>query len=366
MKQNDYVALLDSDVITIKHPITKREVRLHRIIAVKSFKLDNFDFFSKQYSTSELLEQYQQQHKEAQHQYDVIRSAMEELNHTIDASLHDKDKYNKLEVALSVESRKIDTLERKIVQLELELDNKQISSKTIRINTIGGYVQSLDNLDPSTPVWVDNRAKVFDSAKILGGSLVEDNAVIFQNAVVDASHIQGHARIHENAQVVDCCIEDLATIKGNAVLTRAIVQNSSMVFGSAHVEDSVLRVGSCIFGQAQVQNCTLTDVARISGNAHVVSCHLDGGASVNEGTISNETISKINDLRETFFEGSLADIKPCVMTYEGREYRGFATMIPGHAWSLLYADKDLKQIVQTPNGMNLKITAQEAVGRPTF
>jgi len=33
MVQNDYVALLDADTINIKHPITKKTVKLYRTIA---------------------------------------------------------------------------------------------------------------------------------------------------------------------------------------------------------------------------------------------------------------------------------------------------------------------------------------------
>lgn len=283
MIQNDYAALLDADTITVKHPITKKNIKLHRIIALKTFKLDRYDsviinelesLTEKSNYLNETITQFQEQQENyritindlmLKEEFHRVKELQSELDHLV---------YN-LE-KLQIEH---DNLNLKILNCSNILD-----TKTVEQYAIGGYVQSIDNLDPNVPVWVDHRARVFDSAKILNGSLVTESCVIYGDVEIDSSRIKNYARVHGKSKVLKSTIKDLAEIKGNVTIYNCQVGNSAMIFENATVNNSILETGSCIRGNAVVDNSILKDASQIQGVASVTNCTLGGRAVILEGT----------------------------------------------------------------------------------
>jgi len=196
-----------------------------------------------------------------------------------------------LQSELDVNSHKLESLKTLHEDLSLKIENNRniLDTKTVEIHTIGGYVESIDNLDPTTPVWVGHRARVFDSAKILNGSLITESAVIYGNAQVDCSRVKHYARIHGNSKVVKSTIKDLSEIKGNAQLSNCQVSNSAMIFEDAVVSDSILETGSCIRGNAVVKQTILKDASQIQGKTEVLNCKLGGRAVLLEGQYQNQS-----------------------------------------------------------------------------
>ena len=188
-------------------------------------------------------------------------------------------------------------IEEEDLDLRILNNSNILDTKTIEKHTIGGYVESLDNLDPVNPVWVDHRARVFDSAKILNGSLVTESCVIFGNAEIDASRVKHYARVHGNAKVTKSTVKDLSEIKGDAKIFNCQVGNSAMVFENATVNDTILETGSCIRGNSIVINCILKDTAQIQGDSQVTNCKLGGRAVILEGNHENETFYEDYNLK---------------------------------------------------------------------
>lgn len=225
MVQNSYIGLLDKDTITIKHPITKQDVKLFRVISLKSFRLEIY-------------------------------------NHE-----------NPEEPIL----------------------------KPVKQFSIGGWVQSLDNLD-TEPVWVDHRVRVFDKAKIVSGSLVTENCLIFGNSVIESSRLENYCRIHGDAHVKNCKISDLTEVKGKTRIENSILKNSSMVFEDAIVENCELSVGSCIRGKAHVKFSKLTDTSQIQGDSQVSNCELSGRSVILTGVHENQNYFQDDNLKIDFFD----------------------------------------------------------------
>lgn len=296
MVQNDYVGLLDADTISVKHPITKKSVKLYRTIALKTFKLDRYD--------SEIiseLEKFEQEVESLEANLLELNEKQTNLKTVID-ELTLKEEFRRvkeLQAEFDLNSNAIDDLNSKIEDLNLKyLNNKNIlDTKTIEKHTIGGYVESINNLDPDTPVWVGHRSRVFDDAKILNGSLITESAVIYGNAEINSSRIKHYARIHGNAQIHKSTIKDLAEIKGNAKLFNCQVGNSGMIFEDADVKNTILETGSCIRGKANVDKCILKDTAQIQGNSNVVNCKLGGRAVILDGSHANQSFYEDYNLK---------------------------------------------------------------------
>lgn len=115
--------------------------------------------------------------------------------------------------------------------------------------SLGGFVESENNLSHSGDAWV------YEDASVYGSALVCDNALVCGNA-----RIYDDARIYGNAQVY-----------GNAWISGgACVSGNAQVYGNTHV-----------YGNASISDITLVcDNARIYGNARVYcNTHVYGNAS---------------------------------------------------------------------------------------
>lgn len=97
----------------------------------------------------------------------------------------------------------------------------------LKKGTLGGYVQSEDNLSQFGKSWVYAHAKVYDNALIkdnaavVGNAEVHGDAVVGDNAHVFASDVYNSAVITGNADVSNSSVHDRAIIEGNARLNGA-------------------------------------------------------------------------------------------------------------------------------------------------
>jgi carbonic anhydrase/acetyltransferase-like protein (isoleucine patch superfamily) len=296
MVQNDYVALLDADTINVKHPITKKTIKLYRTIALKSFKLDRYDsvIISELGKLREEFELIQNEIIELQTKQENFNVVINEL--TLKEEFR---RVKELQSELETNSKRLEDLLIQSEDIDLKMTNKRniLDTKTIEKHTIGGYVQSLDNLDPDNPVWVDHRARVFDNAKILHGSLITESCVIYGNAEISSSRVKHYARIHGDSKVIKSMVKDLSEIKGNVKLFNCQLSNSSMVFENADVNNTILETGSCIRGNAVVNNCILKDTAQIQGKSQVTNCKLGGRAVILDGIHENQSFYEDYNLK---------------------------------------------------------------------
>lgn len=125
--------------------------------------------------------------------------------------------------------------------------------------TLGGYVESENNLSHSGNCWIYEDAKVYENASIY------DNAQIRSRASV-----RGNARVYDEARV-----DSNATVDGCAVVHgRALVTNSAFVYEHADVDESAYVAGnSRVFGRAIISGRSrVTQFAEVHGDACVYGC----------------------------------------------------------------------------------------------
>lgn len=134
----------------------------------------------------------------------------------------------------------------------------------INKGTLGGYVESEYNLSHDGESWVEDKACVYGSARVLGNATVGDDAMVFGGAIVgDNARILGKSRVYGSAMVY-----------GNATVgCNAMVYDKARVHGDATLLDSA-RVFEC---------ASVRCLAYIHGNASVCGkSNIGGNVSVSE------------------------------------------------------------------------------------
>lgn len=304
MKSNSYIGLLDSDTILVKHPKTQRQVKLHRVIAMKTFQLKPSNIQGINHIPTA------EKHKLVMQKYlDSIQKTYDSFDSLIAAAI-EKEEVEKIK-KLTTEKIKCE-IELNRFRSEFTKNDVLINSpdslllpKTIEIYTIGGYVESLDNLDPENPVWVDHRARVFDNAKILDNSLVTENCIIYDNAKIVNSRVQNYARIHDDCYIESSNIKDLTEVKNNAVVKNCLLENASMVFESANITNCILNTGALCRGNSVVKNSIVLDTSQIQGDTEVTDCILEYRSCLLSGTHNNLNISDNIELETRISEGEI-------------------------------------------------------------
>lgn len=192
---------------------------------------------------------------------------------------------------------------------------------TIKKGTLGGYIESDNNLSHSGTAWIHDTAKVFgnalvtDDAHVHGNviikdkALVENDAFVTDNAIIqdhasvsDSAIVRDEARIYNNASVYDnALIQNKASISGNAqIYGNAAITGTSQITDNALVYGkATLRGNVIVTGNAQIKgNANLYDHVRISEHALISrnatlhnNVHVSGFAHVTTKLDGNETIT---------------------------------------------------------------------------
>ncbi len=194
-------------------------------------------------------------------------------------------------------SNKIVTLYKIIAMktFSLTIDNgKEVITKIIEKYSIGGYVESIQNLDTENPVWIDNSARVFDNAYVSNGSLVQDTALVYDDSIVNNSFIGNHARIHGNSKVTNTSVLGFGEIKDNVIVSDSYIKRSAKIYENATIVNSNFSNGSSAHGNCNITDSTITDISEIRGNAVIINCKYSGRVIREDGTYTNETVD--NDM----------------------------------------------------------------------
>lgn len=242
---------------------------------------------------------------------------------------------------------------------------------TIPIYSIGGYVESLDNIDDETaPCWIDNRSRVFGNAIIKDGSYISDNCIVYGDAVVSKSNLKNYVRIHGTSEVIDSELSGLSEIKGSPKIERCTISNSAMIFENPLVTDTHMDVGSCIRGNAHVIGSTLTHTSKIQGESIVYNCKLENQTVISEGEWKDQTFSQVVQMKEERGQDSEIDLinnlRQVTVNFDDIEYKGWAMLTAGMSKAFLYRDKTMKHLVNTRNGMQITVLAEELYGTEVF
>ena len=133
----------------------------------------------------------------------------------------------------------------------------------VKKGSIGGIVSGFNNLTQSGNCWIANNARV------LGTSRVEDNARVYNKAIVKNSTISGKARIYGNARVENSYITDYARIYDNTVVINSRrIGGRTKIHGNAYVSSSGYIAGHVdISGNAIInESVDLTGYINITGD----------------------------------------------------------------------------------------------------
>ena len=118
-------------------------------------------------------------------------------------------------------------------------DFEIITGKTITAGTLGGYIETEDNLSHSGEAWVDGNACVTDCATVGGCAIVRGDAYVADNAcVTDRATVRGNASVRGNACVTDrAYVTDCALVHGAAqVLGDGYIYGNADITGNAYIE----------------------------------------------------------------------------------------------------------------------------------
>lgn len=113
-----------------------------------------------------------------------------------------------------------------------------LSFGDVHAGELGGYIQSINNLDPDGECWiydsscVSGRARILGNAKILGGSTVTDEALVYGNARLESSRMKGCTRVFDGALAYNTVILQNAWIHQQATCIDSIITDDVDVFGS--------------------------------------------------------------------------------------------------------------------------------------
>ena len=141
--------------------------------------------------------------------------------------------------------------------------------------TLGGWIESEDNLSQEGNCWVCETAKVYGNAKICDNALIRMDAQVFDNAIIGGeSFIADTAKVYGNAKIG--CIK---TSGWNS----PSIRGKANVFGNARVDELGVQVVEIyerakIYGNAQIvgKSCTC-----ISGNVEIYdNAKINGGVGI--------------------------------------------------------------------------------------
>lgn len=132
----------------------------------------------------------------------------------------------------------------------------------IKKGQLGGFVQSLDNLNGNA--WIGEEAIVFEKARVRGRSRVRGRAVIYGNA-----HIFGDSRIYENANLFDSVV-----VKGNSRIF-----GNTYLYGAAIVDENAMISSNddyCVFQSFGSAHRSTTFYRTLTGNVRVICGCFEG------------------------------------------------------------------------------------------
>tara|TARA_Y100000389_G_C17456332_1_gene518443 strand:+ start:2349 stop:3206 length:858 start_codon:yes stop_codon:yes gene_type:complete len=196
MIHNSYVALLDQDKITIKHPTNdSRQVTLYRICALKTFKLPAFDIVIEKNTVGGYV----------QGLHNLDPEAPSWVGHRSRVFDDAKILHGSLLTESCVVFGNAEIRASRLKHYARVLDDAQIIESTLEnlVEVKGSATVLKSTMCNSTMVF--NNASIQDSSLKIG-SCVRGNAIVLNTTLTDTTQIGGDAR------VVDCKLSNDAKI----------------------------------------------------------------------------------------------------------------------------------------------------------
>lgn len=138
----------------------------------------------------------------------------------------------------------------------------------VKKGDLGGFVEKEENLSHEGTAWV------YDGAKVCGDAYVSEDAQIHGGTV-----ISGHARVYGNTYTAgDVQLRGNARVFGTVKLVNGtIVRDESLIYGKSYIKDSI------ICGESHIKS---SDVY----SSYINNSHLGGDVVKNESIIDGEYV----------------------------------------------------------------------------
>lgn len=285
--KSGYIGLLENDWINVKDPNTRKTVKLYRIIALRTFQIQPAQTLEELRVIEKFKEKKLIDLEKSQGKIDSLKGRLDNILKT---KVKESSEINRLEVDIEREKFKQSQIKRELAKVNIN------THLEVKIHTIGGYVESLDNLDELNPVWIDNNSKVLGKSKVLNGSHITNNVKVYDHAVVDNSRVSDYVKIHGNAQVRNSFVGQLTEVRDNSIVESSFLLNSAICFGDATVENSILEDGSIVRGKSKVTESIISDISQVQGESIVDKCVITGRYCVDGETVSDKELFSETEL----------------------------------------------------------------------
>lgn len=132
--------------------------------------------------------------------------------------------------------------------------------------SLGGYIESENNLSHIGKAWIRDNAKVLGNSKVLDNAMVSENAIVRDNAMlIHNATVSGNAIVCE-----DSSVENNSSVYGDAmILGASTICGDSDILDKSKICDSSIE-NSIIFDDAIIENSGIVN-GHIGKHAHIRS-----------------------------------------------------------------------------------------------
>lgn len=169
-----------------------------------------------------------------------------------------------------------------LYQIQAVRDFTRADGVKIKRGELGGFIQGIHNLSQKGLCWVDETSAVMRSAKITGDtlvfdeSLISDNAVLSEKSVSKNSKIFGKAVVSGQSQILNSTVADNAIVQGKCEILNSNIGDDAIISGS-----DIKIHSSIVMDKAQIKDrASLFDNIAVMNNATIC------GDSVLDGYIA--------------------------------------------------------------------------------
>lgn len=147
-----------------------------------------------------------------------------------------------------------------------------ISFSDVEEGDLGGFIQSEANLSQEGDCWIYDNSLVKDKARVRGNakvkysSYIQDQAVVFEHALVANSFISGSAAITRSATVISSSLNDYCRVSGSSFVFESQINGDVIIQDNARVFNSMLYRNTWVFNNAFVSNIVIDSFDVSIGN----------------------------------------------------------------------------------------------------
>lgn len=208
----------------------------------------------------------------------------------------------------------------------------------VKAGDIGGWIESKDNLEQEGDCWVGgnafvsgrsrvrHNALVTDDANVsstsnnlyqwVGGNavvknfavvtgtsfIIDDNAVIQDNAFLRDTNVSHTAIVRDRSQVFSSKVQDEAVVRDQATVQDSRITHKAVVSENSRIVETTVMDNAVVSGQARSTKSIISGTSLLSGNARIEdskvrdNAQISGRVRLNEGTICEGDTKLSGDL----------------------------------------------------------------------